>query len=266
MNLDIIYTPITEAITEAKRRSEDTELRNKALKLLGERADQPDFFSDKNHIYFALFRNIFTPDQEFVILKEKAKESNARPLYLEYTTDKFVTRNEDKYSLGRLYFSNGKNKNGETLLDSFKVIDFNKFDGEKFYKIDTTTGENIIDFHHRILKYFYPEEIENIEDISEWLHKNGNVAENYYKKIFILLATNTILFEKFYPHNKIEAPFLEKVIYPAFKYVESTLGVKPLICPLIDKVDPSDDIGWWAYTGDKKDVILKMAQNPPQNN
>jgi len=232
-----IYTPLEEAKEEIWRRWNDKGLQDKVEKYIEE---VPEIF--KKEPRSVLVRNITTPNMDFFHFLNVAGQVNLKPLCHEYLEDKFVTINHDKFALCKMPFQ-CRDKNGKTRINYRRIINFDKAENKKFSEIKTSWGENIIDFHHRIVRLYAPEV--DIFDLSSWYKCNGKKASEYYQYFLAFFICNGILFENFVT-DKHEAKFACEVVYPSFKKVEKLFGLKPLIVPLIPE-DRITDIYWWCY-------------------
>lgn len=238
--IDDIYTPLEEAKKEIWRRWNDKELRKKVEEFLG--GDIPEPFRKEPRA--VLFRNIITADFEACRFFDLTRDFGIKPLGWEYLDDAFCTRNDDKLNLGRLPILKGVDKNKKYIVYYKKVINLMKSDNQKFCNIKTIDGENIINFHHKLVKNISDIEI---QDGSDWITKKGRKAKDYYKYLFGLFVSNGILFENFLL-NKDENEFTREIVKPAFKKVERQFGLKPLIVELLEK-DKATDMYWWCYPG-----------------
>ncbi|MFA6226982.1 MAG: hypothetical protein WC631_00640 [Candidatus Paceibacterota bacterium] len=256
MKVEDFYTEPEEAVRILKERRRDKELVKKVTDFLGE-IPEPMLSGEINA---ALFRNIFTPDYELDIFLEKTKKINARPILFEYTEDKFVAINEDKYSLGKMSFYLNTDSKGHVNTRSFKVIDFDTSEGKLIPDINTLWGESLVSFHHRLLKSFYPDNMKDIFDISLWFHKNGPYAKEYYKKMFALFICNGILFDNFRDHGE-ESIFLNEIAIPALEYLHDKFGEKPLICKM-QEISDENNPKWWGYPRERLDEIINLSKTP----
>ena len=235
-----MYITLEEAKKEIWVRWNDVTLRKKAEDFIGE---VPGILGKEPAAI--LWRNIATPDIEFLHFLDRVKHINLKPLVLEYLTDKLCTSNSSKLGLGKMAFYHGKNKNGKTVFHYKKVIDFIRSDGKPFFEINTLWGENFVDFHHRILE---PNSSGvGILDMSSWLRKKGQKAKEYYPYVLGLFVRNGILFENFsIDGNPRESKFTDEIVMPALEKVKEHFGVKPLIVQLVPQHEISDRY-WWCY-------------------
>lgn len=251
-----IYTPLSVAKKEIWRRWNDKELRKKVEDFLG--GDVPKFLKKKPNA--VMVRYITSPGFEFFNFIDLARIADLDIVLAEYTKDKFVAKNPDKYNLCKMFFHNGKNKNGDDNIFNLKVVNFNKYEGKNFDKIKTLWGEDLIDFHHKVLKKAVPGCDKKIFDISEWFNKNRDKkhAEYYYLRYLALFLCHGVLFENFLL-NKNEKDFTKKKVLPSFVKLQEMFGVKPLIVPL-EPFEDETHICWWHYPAKIEKIAKEMAK------
>lgn len=235
-----IYVSLSDAKEEIQRRWNNIELRKKVEEYLGQ--DIPEGFRKEPRA--VLFRNIITPDVESAYFIETAKKLNLKPYGLEYTQDKFCTRNSDKIAFGKLAFFEKRNKNGEAIIHYEKIFDMKKDDNKRLCDIKTFKGENLVEFHHSWLKDNVQKSLERY-DMSDWVDNNGHSAKEYYKKFLAFFICHGVLFENFILDGE-EKEFTLSTFIPAFQLVESIFGCKPLIISAMPK-ESFGDIYWWCY-------------------
>lgn len=237
-----LYTPLTEAIKEAQIRFSDKTLQKKVRRYLG--TNVPTVFNNVPRA--VLFRNIISPTNELLNLIEVTKNKGILPLGLEYTSDKFSTRNQDKLSLAKLPLIFGRSKNGEFIIRKKKIIDIKASENLPFRQILTEGNESLPHFHHCLLKNYLEEPLE-LFDMSDWVKENGDTAIEYYKKFFAFFIAHGVLFECFIT-NDSESEFADRVIFPAFDLVTKEFGMKPLI---VNSCDEKFHFDYWnSYPGD----------------
>jgi len=232
-----MYIPLEEAEKELRARWGKTALREKVRQFMGE---LPVVFEKEPRA--VLFRNIMTPNFEYLHFLDLAKKSKLRPLGLEYVTDRFCTRNTDKVSLGRLPCFEKKDRNGRDVIHYRRILDVMGCENKRINEIKTLWGERLIDFHHRLL----PVHAAGIElyDISSWHKFNGNSAKYYYPYYLAFFICNGILFENFITNE--EEVFTRTIVIPAFEKASDFFGMKPLIVK-IDEESEQCNKYWIAY-------------------
>jgi len=241
-DVEEIYTPLEVAKEEIWRRWNDKELRKKV----------DDFFGEgilkilKEEPRAVMVRQVASPNMEFHRFLDLAKLSKLKPLVNEYASDKFVSINSYKLSLGKLSFFEKLDKRECPIVNNIKIINIDDSENKEFSNINTINGDKLIDFHHKMLNFDIPGfSMENLVDISNWCGKNGGKASDYYHNFLAWFICNGILFENFLTH-KNESNFTKKVVLPAFKRVEERFGLKPLIVPIV-KNNEAEDIFWRSY-------------------
>jgi len=249
-----IYTPLSVAKEEIWRRWNDKELRKKVEEFLG--GDVPEVLKDEPRSF--LVRQITSPDLEFECFLELAKLINLKQLFVEYSNDKFVSSNPDKYYRCNLYFYKGEGKNGGYKVKSRKIIDFDKYDGELIKNIKTIQGYNLLDFHHKLTDNTHPLTTNCILDVSDWIKKNGNTANKYYVKYLAWFICYGVLFENF-NGNESERKFTSEIILPAINKLQNMFGLKPLIVPLIPIEDEAST--YWRYYPEKAELVFESIFN-----
>lgn len=246
--MEDFYITLEKAKVEIQKRWFDEELKKEILKYLDGDVPQP-FLQGPRAV---MFRNIASPDLEFLYFVNYATQNDLSPIILEYTHDVFSSKNDDKLSLVKLAIFEKRNKNGDGIFHYKKIVNINRYDGHSFCNIKTTNGENLVDYHHNLLNSVMPE-FNNYYDMSDWLAKHGSLAKKYYEKIFALYLVHGILFENFVT-NESEAGFEDDVVMPAFKKIKSLFGLQPLIVSLAR--DPND-VYWWSYSSNIEKYINK---------
>ncbi|NTW13592.1 MAG: hypothetical protein HGA31_00985 [Candidatus Moranbacteria bacterium] len=237
--LDEIYTPLEEAKEEIWRRWNDKQLRERVIGLLG--GDIPDVMREAPRAI--LSRQIPSPNFETLHFVEMTKDIGIRPAFFKYNNDKFVTKNEDKYYLAKMYFLNGIGKNGGRKLSSLKAIDIDRFDGKFLIDIRTLWGEGFIDFHDRVREMIIPS-IDTC-DISGNYERNGGIASKYYSYYITLFVCHGILFEN-YLLKEAYGCLTSDILLPAFKNIVESVGLKPLIVRLVPS-ESEEDVYWRYY-------------------
>jgi hypothetical protein len=241
-----IYMTIEEAKEEIQKRWNDAELKRKVEEYLG--GDIPEGFLHEPRA--VLFRNIASPDLEFQHFLKTAASIDLKPYILEYTADKFSTRNSDKLGLCKLAIFEKRNRNGECIVHYNKLVDVKAEDNKKFCEVMMQDGKNLVQYHHDLLGKIIGKHIE-VEDMSEWIVRNGGSAVEYYKKFIAFFACHGILFENFVTDDS-EAAFEMKAILPAIKEIRERFSLKPLIVPLAP--DP-ENVYWWCYSEEVEEGV-----------
>ncbi|MFH0755116.1 MAG: hypothetical protein V1910_00415 [bacterium] len=248
---DFIYTPIDEALKEIEARQSDERL-NKCIKSL---IDIPNIMEGKTK--GVLIRNVITPNYETELFIEKVLtwKEQLEPLFLEYTEDKFVDKNESKFALGKISIYKGKNKKNEPIFEFKSIIDFHTSNGKSISSIKTFWNQFLIDFHHEFFLNNFPHFKNNVFDFSAWFQENGNFAKEYYKLLLLFFIKHGILFENFMLKNT-ELCFTKNVVLPAFLEILEETGLRPLIVELEPTKEEENKI-WQAYPPEMKEYLDK---------
>lgn len=171
---EFIYTPITEVIEIAEKRLADDHLKQKVNDFLQNDIPEPL----KKGLKAVLFRQVFTPNYELIYFMELVNALSIEPMFLEYYCDKFSTNNPIKHSLGKLKFQKDFS-NRNTRMYSKNVIEFNSNSGKRIKDIQTNWDQSLIEFHHELLKFIFPNNLKFLFDTSEWLSKPKGLKAEY---------------------------------------------------------------------------------------
>lgn len=245
MMLEDLYTPLEEAKIELQRRQEDHDLHRQVDEFLGGTSlgvgKEPRAF---------LCRTIQTPNREFFWFAKQAEAACLIPAAQEYLDDRFCSMNPDKLNIVRMTFYKGKNRHNEPIIRRITVRAGDK-DGIPFSAIATPWGENLIAFHHKILRQFFP----NIIPVNEsaWYRANGGTPEKFYPAHFARFLCHGILFENYFA-TRHEAPFTRDVVLPAFESVCSRFGLKPLIVRLLPD-ELAGEPSWTWYDSEIENLV-----------
>jgi hypothetical protein len=234
------FTPLEEAISEAKQRRNNPELVKKIHDYLN--GDIPKHFDREEPVLY-LSRHIATPNYEALRFVEIGKP-HALPLVIgQDKKGKFVSHNELKRALGKLPVIKGISRRQDEIVENFTILDFAQSQGKPFNELTTKHGKDLVEFHNSFFQHIYPGVVE-IADESDWIDRNhrDNIAEQY-KKILALMVLHGIMFESYLDH---EYSLVESAIGPAFDEIITTFGLKPLIVEHIDEeLELTKD--WNAY-------------------
>ncbi len=251
LSVESMYTPLSTVKEEIWKRWNDQELKGRMEIFLNN--EIPAVFCDKPKA--VIFRNIATPNLELQIAQEYACLLGLDLVVIEYTMDKFCTRNRDKLHLVKMMFFNNKCKSQVVAKEN--IISIKEQDNKCFRDIDTIWGENLISFHHRIFKKFG---YENVEFFDASIFKERGLSPyDIYLKILGLCVKNAVLLENFLiKADKGEAKFTEQVIIPAFVEVLKKTGCNPLIIPLLG-CDGEGNICWQYYDDKIKNDVCEQT-------
>jgi len=250
--LEAIYTPLEEAKTEIWRRWSDKDLKKKVDNFLKD--DVPEIFRDSPKAVLA--RHVLSPHYELSHFLELSKMIGLKALCLEYLDDKFVAENIDKYYLGKLFFHKGNNRNENDVIATLKAIEINKAEGNNICTLETMWGENLVDFHHKLIDLSGLNNSIDIFDISDYYKRNGTTAKEYYIYFFSLYICYAVLIEN-YLLDKKQIDFTMEVALPSYKKVLNIFGLKPLIVHL-GPVGEEENLCWRYYPISVKNIIDKL--------
>lgn len=187
-----------------------------------------------------LWRNIASARYEDIEFYEIARSAGCAPYWLEYTEDKYSSRNPTKTDLLKLRLFHGLGKKGGPKIEKITLSNPCEWENRLIKDIITIQGEPLTSFHHRIRKEIFPTETAiSIIDISTWLQSQGKKSVENYPAFLSLFIAHGILFEDF------EAPFSEQeeaakqlekfkktVFMPAWQKVIEITGKQPIIVRL----------------------------------
>jgi hypothetical protein len=185
---EFVYTPIRDAVQELKKRQLDFVYHESTL--------IPEMLK-QNPFQALLFRHIATPNYELRRFISITDAVDLKPLFLEYSADRFTTMNEAKLLLGKMCFFKGKDSTGANRIEYKTIIDMNIANNHPINSITTTWGQSLVEFHHELLKKNFPTVPYGIYDMSDWIVHHGERAKEYYKAFFEVITTHGILFENF---------------------------------------------------------------------
>lgn len=236
-----VYFSPSEAKCEIIRRWEDTELRERVEAFL-----EKDIPTSLVSGYKAvLFRQISSPNYEFLHFMKIINALRLEPLLLEYYDDKFTSMNPLKHCLGKLKFQQDISQHSTARIKSQTIIDFNGSQGKKIKDINTIWKQSLVDFHHKLLGSEVPDYNKYLFDASNWFYRRGGCARSYYLQYIALFIRNGICFENFVLKGD-ELRFIEEVFLPNFIQIWRMMGVKPIFVELLP-VDAQENIHWISY-------------------
>lgn len=250
--LDDVYTSPEEAREEIWKRRNDQALKRRVEEVL--KGDIPHIFDESPRIVLA--RQVVSPNYELLHFLDLAKHIRLEPAFFEYPADKFITKNDDKYYLAKLYFDGGVGKKGGRIITSKKITDIDKYDGKLFSEMLTLWGSKFIDFHHMLAAPIIQQA--DIYDISENYRRNGETAEKYYFYYLSLFLCHGVLAENYLLNDAYDA-LTEEVFYPNFIKVRDLFGIKPLIVQMVPNQE-ENDLHWRYYPQEVCDTMEKIIQ------
>lgn len=238
---DLVYTPILEAKEELQRRREDKALTNRIREYFDGDIPEPLLHEPKA----LLFRQLVTPNYELRRFMDIAHTHHIDPLLFEYHEDKFTSRNPLKHALGKMRFLT-EDTNSNPKIRTKTIIEFNKAEGKMIADVKTIWGQKLIDFHHALVETVYADDHRFFFDASQWFHRGGTKASQYYARYMALCVQHAILFENFVLADNAEFNFVENTFLPAFIEINRLFGYKPLIVPLLPVTTQADPY-WISY-------------------
>ena len=138
-----VHISLDEAREELKKRWNNVELKKAIEEELGDNF-MPQFKECPRGVSF---RQVITPDNGLPLFFQGAKYVGTDPLVLEFHGDMFTHLSEEKKGLGRMRV---------TLEDDSKatvdIMDFHANEKKKLGECVLKTGENLIDFHHKLME------------------------------------------------------------------------------------------------------------------
>jgi len=250
-----VYVSCEEAIAELNRRKIDKTLEKQVDDFLKGSIPEPLVEKEK----FVLARHLITPNYEvsrFLIISDAM---GFEPLFFEYLDDKLIYQNPWKYSLGKIPFYSGKDKNDSPKIKKISIIDFNNSHGKKISAANTNWGQSLVDFHHEFFNKRFPGFKKSIFDGSSWYSNNGESPIHFYERFFALFIRHGILFENFLL-DETEYEFTQKVILPAIINISNRFNLKPLIVSLMPTEVEGEGF-WLSHPACTYDFVNKKLPN-----
>lgn len=241
MRYQNIYSTYSDLKKELDKRWNDPELRKRVEKFWG----KYNFPVSLINPHAFISRSIATPNLEFKYFHDLASDLELNPLVLEYD-GKLVTKNPEKYHLCKLLFYKNKNDLHHGQLSVRNIVDINKNQGQYMFDISTLWGENLRDFHHRILESKYAKSDSWIIDVTDWFNKTRYETKFYYMFFLSLFICHGVLFDNYLLGDEDEYSFFIEKVEPSFNELETFFGVKPLIFPLVP-IEDEKHLNWSSY-------------------
>jgi hypothetical protein len=246
-----LYTPLTEALEELKRRRGDKKLRQKVDDYFASYPCPPELATEPRIV---MAPSLASPNLELRYFLDVCKHLPIRSIFYEFNKDKFVHLNFEKHYLGKMVFFKECAQNNKEVTGSLHVVDFQKDQGKPMHEIKTIQGENFVDFHHRLVSEYLPDTDIDIHDFSEWFQNSRSFApELPYLRYLGLFICDGILFSNFVT-EKYQSSFTNKKVIPAFNKLKEVFGVPPLIVP-IEPVETDSEPFWCYYPEEVRKLI-----------
>ncbi len=252
---EYVYTPWRDAISILNDRQQDTVLDTSIKHLLPE--GPPHIMITKKCM--VLGRHVATPNYEmhrFAMCADVLKELN--PIIFEYLGDKFTDTNSFKASLGKLRLYRAAFNSKEPHFEYRHVAEMQCHKCKSIEDMKTMWGESLVGFHHKLFTDTFNSEKFYLFDATQWLHRHGNSAEQYYLAYMSLFLKHGILFENFSLTHK-EKEFTTRVVLATISKMIELTGYKPLIVAL-EPTDLEDDRFWYSYPFSRKTAIDNLIQ------
>ncbi|MFA6278872.1 MAG: hypothetical protein WCS97_03075 [Candidatus Paceibacterota bacterium] len=255
LHLKDFYTPAAEVGRIIQERWQNVELRKKIEEHFGDGIPTEVL----NGPHGVMWRQICTPDREFARFLDLAKEANIEPLCFESVKDQFMAENFTKLAFTNLPFMTGLTKDGKTIAQKEKIIDFVHAGDNKLCDLKTLWGESLVDFHHWFLRTIFPITENRIVDIYDWTKQHGPSPREYYPALMAFALAHYVLFDD-YDLLAAEDEFTMEAVLPAFKEIEAEFGLRPLVVKLSKPGEYETDPYWWCYDKEARDIMEKHKQ------
>jgi hypothetical protein len=216
------------------------------------RPDEPGAF---------LCRTVQTPNREFFRFMELASSIGLAPHAQEYLDDRFCSMNADKLGAVRMTFHHGINRRNEAVFRRCVIVAGNSWDGAPYQDLRTKWGENLVQFHHGLLRTFFAGL--TLINESAWYRARGASPREFYPAHYARFICHGILLET-YLETPQESPFIHEVVLPAFERVLSLFGRRPLIVPLLPPESAADPSWTWYDQEVERIVLGKLASAGPK--
>ncbi len=237
-----LYVPLKEALSEFDSRQKNVELKASVAEFFKGYAPPQSLRDAPGGVYAPA---LVTPNLELTYLLDVVDGLPIPMHYFEFAHDKFVHMNFSKRCLGHMFFFDTSDVSGKTIVGDSRILNFQLSQGKPMDEIVTLSGENFVNFHHRVLSAYLGERKPEILNFSDWFA--GSAAFDPalpYLRYLGLFITDGILFANF-TTEKREAAFTDERVIPAFRKLKEIFGVSPLIVPI--QPTESDDELFWCY-------------------
>lgn len=259
--VDDLLTPYPQIVEELERRSKDEKLKAKVEAYL--KGDIPEYFKGKPALYLA--RHLATRNFETLRFLHILEPLDLPVVIGQDTHDIFVAHNPLKRALGKLPICMSVHHKNGRVIEEYKnisIINFNEANGKPFKDIYTCWGEPLVEFHGRLLEKCQRDGAQVVDDAA-WIdrhHRRDLLA--HYKDFLALFVAHGVLFEDYLIEDKHEGRFIREVLRPAFRHVERTFGVRPLIAQLKPTSAESDRY-WISYPRSVFDEVCTKLESTP---
>lgn len=250
-------------MAELEKRRKDPQLLKRIEEYFG--GDLPEYCKDGPVL--CLSRHVGTPNFETLRFIHLLRQFEMRVVVTQDSKGLFVSFNHIKKALCKLPVCVRLTQKGNKLSEQYQnvtIVDFNTADGKTFSEIQTIWGEKLIDFHTRLFSELGVEMIE-IPDDAEWIdrHHRNNLLE-HYKHLLALFVVHGVFFENYDMENAHERYFVNKVLRPAFEFVEQRFGYRPLIVEAFPTTFESKRF-WISYPAKVLDIVRESMHQKSFN-
>jgi hypothetical protein len=192
-----------------------------------------------------LARQVASPCYEVLWFARVARRHGYRPVVIEHRSDRFTVHNPYKRSLATLPIVVGRSRNGRSILRRQKVVDLVAAEGRGLQEVVTTSGEGLLDYHHRKLDLVMGAEAPQVIDLLDILPGCATDPNLYYLEFFKMLSRRLVLFEDFVADDQTAA-FFQRTILPAYRRAVTDTGRVPQIARLVPGKRTSSPF-WMSY-------------------
>ncbi len=250
-----LYTPLSEALEELRRRQGDSKLKARVREYFELYPCPPELTGGPRAV---VAPPIVSPNLELKYFLDIREHLTIPSVFLEFREDKFVHLNFEKRYLGEMVFYRESRSGNKEISGSMRVVDFEKDQGKRMNEIITVTGENFVDFHHRLFSQYMPDVNINVHDFSDWFKNSRKFSSEIpYLRYLGLFLTDGLLFSNFITDSAIEdhqSTFTRTQVIPAFMKLSEIFGVKPLMVP-IEPMETDSEAFWCYYPEEVRQLI-----------
>lgn len=177
-----------------------------------------------------LARHVATARFEDIVFREMAVAAGFTPVWLEHTTDKFVSRSPYKRSLVVMGNCTGRTK-AEPRWKRQHIACITSAENKALDQIRTHEGGSLIEHHHALQERVLGPQVR--ADMSPYLATLGRASE-YYAFYLSWFVAHGVLFEDYHGGETGSGltSFTDDVFVPAWQQVVDELGIQPIIVPM----------------------------------
>lgn len=246
-----LYTPLSEAIAQLEHRRKDSALRSRSDAFFASHPSPKPLGSEPR---FVMSPAVTTPNLEFIHFMDLREHLPLSTVFFEYAEDKFVLLNQQKRALGDMTFFRKGPRHEIIVTGIRRILDFETEQGRPMSDVVTFSGEDLITFHHRLLRAYFPGRTFDIVDFSAWFRGSYAFSPEFrYLRFLGLFITDAILFANF-TTEKHETAFTHKHVLPAFRELKRIFGIAPLIVPA-QPAEHDEEAHWCYYPEEIRSLI-----------